>query len=107
MIKAPYSDYSKSKIRPIIIVSNNTYNKKSQDFIAVHITTNINHEFAIGISNEDFSNGSLIDESVVRFDTITRYEGNLLMKRIGKVKPEYYSKVYEKINELVSIKSQN
>jgi mRNA interferase MazF len=105
LIRAPYSDYSSSKVRPVIIISNNNYNKNSNDFIAVHITTNIDHQYAMKISNDDFTNGSLMDESIVRFDTITRYEGTLMIKRIGKIKPEYFSKIYEKIIKLISAKS--
>lgn len=103
-MKAPFSDYSSTKVRPVILISNNGYNKNSPDFIAVHITTNIDHKYAMSITNDDFVNGRLMDESAVRFDTVTRYEGKLLMKRIGKIKPEFYSKIYEKVIGLISLK---
>ena len=102
LMQAPYSDYSSAKVRPVIVVSNNSYNRNSQDFLAVHITTRIDHPYAMMLSGSDFVSGGISDESVVRFDTITRYEEKLLMRKIGKVKPEFYKKLYEKITALIS-----
>jgi len=100
LIRAPFSDYSTAKVRPVIIISNNPYNRKTADFLAVHITTRKEHPCAIGLSGTDFVSGGLEDESTVRFDTITRYEEKLLLKKIGKVKSEFYKTVHEKIVEL-------
>ena len=102
LIQAPFSDYSSKKVRPAIIVSNNQYNKNSQDFVAVHITSIKEHPYAMDITNNDFVNGKLTDESIVRFDTITRYEEKLLIKRIGKINTGFYNKIYEKIIKLIS-----
>jgi mRNA-degrading endonuclease toxin of MazEF toxin-antitoxin module len=102
LMKAPYSDYSSTKVRPVIIISNKHYNKNSDDFLAVHITTNKGHAYAMGIADNDFVNGGLLDESVVRFDTLTRYEVKLLVKRIGKISSKFYEKLYSKITGLIS-----
>jgi mRNA-degrading endonuclease toxin of MazEF toxin-antitoxin module len=101
LIQAPFSDYSTAKVRPVIIISNNPYNRKTVDFLAVHITTRKEHPYAIDLSRADFVSGGLEDESAVRFDTVTRYEEKLLLKKIGKIKPEFYRKVQEKILELI------
>lgn len=101
LMRAPYSDYSNDKPRPVIIVSSNRYNDELLDFIGIHITTRLEHPYAIPISNNDFSVGMLNDKSVVRFDTITRYEERLLIKKIGKIKQGFYQKIYEKIIELI------
>jgi mRNA-degrading endonuclease toxin of MazEF toxin-antitoxin module len=100
LIQAPFSDYSTAKVRPVIVVSNNPYNRKTADFLAVHITTRKEHPYAVDISGSDFTSGGLEDESTVRFDTVTRYEEKLLLKKIGKVRPEFYKTVHEKIVEL-------
>ncbi len=101
LMRAPYSDYSQEKIRPIVIVSNNEYNNEFFDFLGVHITTRKGHSQSIELSNRDFASGTLYEESAVRFDTVTRYEEKLLVKKIGRIKPEFYKRVYEKIAELI------
>ncbi|QLH09442.1 type II toxin-antitoxin system PemK/MazF family toxin [Candidatus Nitrosotenuis sp. DW1] len=40
----PFSDLSQSKFRPAIIMSNNNYNRKFQDFIAIPLTSNPTQE---------------------------------------------------------------
>lgn len=106
LIQAPFSDYSSTKVRPVIIISNNPYNRKTPDFLAIHITTRKEHPYAMDISADDFVSGGLSDESIVRFDTVTRYEEKLLLKKIGKVKPEFYKKVHEKIAGLTRLGGQ-
>lgn len=101
LMQAPYSDYSEGKIRPIIIISNNAYNQELFDFLGVHITTRKEHPYAIKISDTDFSVGGLNRESIVRFDTVTRYEERLLVKKIGRIKREFYQKIYDKILWLI------
>ena len=100
-MRTPYSDYSENKARPAIIISNDNYNLEWLDFIAVLVTTRKEHPYAIKISNSDFSTGGLPEQSIVRFDTVSRYEENLLIRKIGKIKPEFYGKIYEKIVELI------
>ena len=101
LMHAPFSNYSETKVRPVVIISHNSYNRNTEDFIAVHITTRKEHPYMISLSQNDFVNGKLQDESVVRFDTVTRYNENLLLQKIGKVKPEFYLKTYQKIIELI------
>ena len=101
LIQAPFSDYSAMKVRPIIVISTNSYNKKTSDFLAIHITTRRGNPYGMTISAGDFVSGGLDDESIVRFDTVTRYEEKLLLRKIGKIKPEFYKKIYEKIVELI------
>lgn len=101
LMNAPYSDYSEEKVRPVIIISNNDYNNQLVDFLGMHITTRKEHPYAIKIFDSDFVTGGLNRESIVRFDTVTRYEERLLVKKIGKIKKEFYQKIYEKVVELI------
>jgi mRNA-degrading endonuclease toxin of MazEF toxin-antitoxin module len=91
----------------VIIISNNPHNRNTPDFLAVHITTRKEHPYAINLSQADFVSGGLEDESIVRFDTVTRYEEKLLLKKIGKVTPEFYKKVHEKIVELIRLGAES
>ena len=38
LISFPFSDMKKSKVRPVIVMSNDEYNNKFKDFIAIPMT---------------------------------------------------------------------
>ncbi len=43
LVPFPFSDQTGSKVRPALILSNNSFNKMSQDVLACAITSNITH----------------------------------------------------------------
>lgn len=105
LTRAPFSDMVSDKVRPMLVLSSNYYNNKYQDFIGMYITTNLDHEYSIEISKNDLDSGELFDSSAVRCDTISRVEKTLAIKKLGKVKTDFYKKVINKFDEL--IKRQN
>jgi mRNA interferase MazF len=42
LISFPFSDMKKSKIRPVIVMSNDEYNNKFKNFIAIPLSSNLN-----------------------------------------------------------------
>jgi mRNA interferase MazF len=40
LIPVPFTDLSSAKRRPVIVVSNNTYNQQRQDIVVVAMTSN-------------------------------------------------------------------
>ena len=41
LVAYPFSDLRASKVRPVIVVSNDGYNREFEDMIAVPLTTNL------------------------------------------------------------------
>jgi mRNA interferase MazF len=60
----PYSDFSATKERPALIISNTTVNE-SQDVIIVGISKSIHTQHGVKIHREDYTEKSLQEESYV------------------------------------------
>jgi mRNA interferase MazF len=99
--KVPFSDMSSSKIRPVLILSKNSYNETNPDVVGAAITTHIDREYTIQLSEKDFDKHSLMDQSAVRFDGLLKIDKILLHKRVARVSEDFRKKVIGKIIEFL------
>jgi mRNA interferase MazF len=54
LIPFPYSDLSTTKQRPVLVLSNTTYNKSQSDLVVAAITSNlISKTYSIKITDDD------------------------------------------------------
>ena len=82
LLPFPFSDLERTKVRPALVVSNNDFNKKSDDCIMVPLTTIIKDEpYSVVINQEDLSSGKLLKSSRVRADKIFTVEKDLIIMR--------------------------
>lgn len=102
LLSFPFSNFKSSKVRPGIIISNDSYNIKSPDVMVVPVTTNLGlKEHAILITNTDLESGNLIKDSKIKVDRILSVSKNLIRMKIGKVKKEILEKIKSKILKLI------
>jgi mRNA interferase MazF len=67
LVPFPYSDLSTTKRRPVLIISNNDYNKAFHDVVVCVITSNqFQDEYSVLLENEDLEIGVLPESSVVK-----------------------------------------
>ena len=60
--------------RPAIIVSNNRYNRRSDDVVAVPLTSNLRpSEYSVPVTSKDIESGELVDSNA-RVDKIFSVE---------------------------------
>ena len=98
LLPYPFSNLEGKKVRPAIIVSNNSFNAKSSDCIMVPLTTVIKKEpYSFTIDNPDLHSGMLIAESRVRADKIFCVEKKLIIKKIGEINNKTFEKVKSEI----------
>jgi len=101
LIPFPYSDLSATKQRPVLVVSNSTYNSVNQDIIVVAITSNItSREYLVRITSEDLEEGNLRMESGIRTDKIYTLSGRIVNKKFGHLKPNRMLEVKQLIKKL-------
>lgn len=82
----PFSDLQRRKARPAIIVSNNRYNQRSDDVVAVPLTSNLRpSEHSLPVTSRDMESGELVMDSNARVDKIFSVEKSIIVKRIGKI----------------------
>jgi mRNA interferase MazF len=101
LIYFPFSNGQRSKLRPVLVISNDIYHKEFQDFIGIAITSNLNTRFhTIKISNNNMETGILKQESLVKVDKIASIEQSNVKITIGRMKKDIFEIVK---NEFLSL----
>ena len=94
LLPYPFTNQEGSKIRPALIVSNNFFNKKSDDCLAVPLTSVIKEElYSIFITQEDLQFGTLIKPSRIRADKIFSIDKSKIIMKIGALNDETFQEV--------------
>lgn len=102
LIPIPFTDLTSSKKRPVLVLSNDDYNSKTEDIIVSAITSNItSKDYSIFITNSDLLEGNLKVDSCIRVDKIYTLAQNIVIKKFGEVNDDIMNGVKNKINELI------
>lgn len=94
LVRFPFSNVIDYKIRPALIVSNNSFNKKFDSWICP-ITTKKSVqciEF-----NDSIIEGKLDRKSFVKTNIVAVIERDLMLKKIGKINHKKTNEIIEKI----------
>jgi len=103
LLRFPFSDLKSSKIRPAIVLSNDQYNSRFEDFIAVPLTSNRQlRDYTILITSNELEAGRLIVESNVKVDRIFSVSKKLVRMKIGRLKQETYVKIKSMLLEIIN-----
>ena len=85
LIPIPFTNLQSSKIRPVIVISNNDYNNKTEDMLVSAITSNLaDKEYTVSINNDDLEEGVLAKPGVVRADKLYSLNQNIVKKKIAR-----------------------
>jgi mRNA interferase MazF len=94
LIPFPFSDLSQSKLRPAVVLA-------SGDWILCQVTSKSYADSrAIELNNTDFANGSLKVISYVRPSKLFTVNSNLIVRKIGDLKPKIKQKI---INTVINL----
>ncbi|MBI1662179.1 MAG: type II toxin-antitoxin system PemK/MazF family toxin [Nitrosopumilus sp.] len=103
LLPFPFSDLKQSKVRPVIVLSNDKYNKKYSDIVVVPLTSNLQKtDYDMLITNKNLEKGNLIADSRVKVDRIFSVEKKLIKMNIGKIDKQTFSKIRTLFSSLVS-----
>ncbi|WP_458413088.1 type II toxin-antitoxin system PemK/MazF family toxin [Schinkia sp. CFF1] len=101
LVPVPYSDLTNKKQRPVLVISNDNYNKITEDLVVVAITSQLKDlDYSVVIESKDLSEGELKVTSVVRADKVYTLSKDIVRKKFGKVHPEVLEGVRTKLVEL-------
>ena len=102
IIGFPFSDLSKTKKRPALIISNDTVNKTG-DYLMVQITSKIlNDNLSLPINKRDFVNGKELPlPSCIRLHKIFLLNESLIISGNTTVNPDFLNSVIDKIISLL------
>lgn len=100
-----YPSLEEGKVRPAVVVSNDEYNRKTQDIVVCAITSKLEEKpYSILIDSRNLSGGSLPLKSRVRADKILQVEKNLVIKAFAKLDSKTFDALVTEITKLVQPK---
>ena len=102
LIPIPFTDLTSHKRRPVIVVSNDAYNRTSADMVVVAMTSNpARAEYSFVIDSGDLDRGRLNHPGTVRVDKIFAISQGLIVATFGKVATGTLDRVGRLLRELV------
>jgi len=102
LISYPFSNMQDKKVRPALVLSNDSFNKKSDDCILVPLTSVIKEEpYSVLINQKNLNEGKLIKISRIRVDKIFSIDKSLIYMKIGKINNETFGEVRREFLSLV------
>ena len=102
LVPFPFSDQTGKKVRPALILSNNSFNENSDDLILCGITSNTkSSKYSLSIDQKDIEEGNLYEKSSIKVENVMKINKNLVIKAFAKLKKKSYIEVTKKLNELV------
>lgn len=97
----PFSDLQRRKARPAVIVSNNRYNRRSDDVVAVPLTSNLRpSEYSVPVTNRDMEYGKLVVDSQARVDKLFSVEKKIIANHIGTVDSKTHAAIHKLFSAL-------
>jgi mRNA interferase MazF len=95
----PFSDLSDAKRRPALVVAT----LSGDDVILCQVTSQIvSDSYAISLQNSDFLDGKLNQDSNVRPNRLFTADSNIVLYRVGSIKPEKIGQVVDRIVEIIA-----
>jgi mRNA interferase MazF len=102
LIPVPFSDLTNNKQRPVLVISNDNYNKMTEDIVVVAITSQLKDlDYSVVIESKDLNVGDLKVTSAIRADKVYTLSKDIVRKKFGQVNSEVLEGVRTKINELL------
>ena len=102
LIPIPFTDLQAIKRRPVLVLSNDNYNKMFDDIVVAAITSNVQmKQYSVMIEASDIQEGLLKQTSIVRADKIYTLNKQIILKRFGRLKAEKYTVVINAIQKLI------
>lgn len=97
IVPFPFSDLSQAKRRPALVVAN----LKGDDVILCQITSQAKSDnYAVAITNADFSSGGLNKNSNVRPNRLFTADKGIILYKAGQLKVERLKEVIDKIIDI-------
>ncbi len=104
LIPVPFTDLSSQKRRPVIVVSNEAYHRKTPDIVVVAMTSNPTafSDDSFTITSSDLARGRLNRPGIVRVDKIDTLSQALVTVVFGGVAPSVLERIRTLLQQLVA-----
>lgn len=105
LVPVPFTDLSSSKVRPVIVISNNTYNSKAEDIIVTGVTSVLKSEpYSIDLDDKHLEQGKLPLPSRIKCDKIYSLSKKIIVRKVGRIKSEKLNEIRKELARLIEEK---
>jgi mRNA interferase MazF len=106
LIPIPFTDLTSQRRRPVVVISNDEYNCRTDDVVVVAMTSNLRPaDYSFTITSADLAVGTLQRPSRVRVDKIYTLAQSIVVKRFGQANEATFDRIRQFLSELVAEKS--
>ncbi len=103
LVPVPFTDLSSLKRRPMIVISNNDYNRATTDVVVVAMTSNPEFtEYSFRIVASDLVAGTLNRPGTVRADKLYTLSQSIVVKVFGRVGPDVLKQIRRALDSLIA-----
>ncbi|MFA5259466.1 MAG: type II toxin-antitoxin system PemK/MazF family toxin [Candidatus Pacearchaeota archaeon] len=103
LVPFPFSDQSGRKVRSVIVISNNEFNRYSEDIIVIGVTSNIlKDKYTINLTNNNLDEGKLFTSCCIKTENLLKLDKELIIKKIGKINKETLKSLVEKLSTIIN-----
>lgn len=103
LVPVPFTDLSSQKRRPVIIIANDDYIRRSEDVIVVAMTSNPDAgPYAFTITSSDLESGALNRPGQIRVDKIYTLAQSIVVRVFGRVDASVLSQIRDQLLTLTS-----
>jgi len=103
LIPVPFTDLSSQRRRPVIIISNQSYNQKTKDIVVVAMTSNpVEVDYSFTITSSDLIKGQLNRPGKVRVDKIYTLSQDIIVSKFGQVNNNIINKIRNLLLDLTN-----
>jgi mRNA interferase MazF len=101
LVPFPFSDQSGKKVRPVLVLSNNIYNRFGNDIIVCAITSSLKPiKYSFIIDEKSLEAGKLYEKSSIKVDTLLKINKSLIIKNIGTINKTAFQKIMAILEEI-------
>ncbi len=103
LVPFPFSDQSNRKVRSVIVISKSEFNLNSNDILVIGVTSNMSKDkYTVNLTDNDLEEGKLFTSCYVKVENILKIDKDLIIKKIGKIKRDYFKLISKKFIEIIS-----
>lgn len=103
LVPVPFTDLSSQKRRPVIVISNDAYNRTSSDIVVVAMTSSpAAAPYSFRISTSDLVAGMLNRPGTVRVDKVYTLAQSIVVKTFGRVSLQVILQIRQGIEALTT-----
>ena len=107
LVTFPFTDLSSVKVRPALVISNDSYNEVQDDIVLLLITSNVSRlspdDYLLKSENTEFTNTGLMQTSTFRVGKIITLHKKLLNSKLGFIGPNTLKEIEGKLRNLLQL----